>query len=111
MRSEVSAAFAHLIQFFHISQHREARTVAHTCLLALAYAAEFLMLIQALATLGRGRRVFRTGLTSMISKRGPRNFYKGKGVSSVGKHTNKGEALEKHVCVMAHAMADDALGI
>lgn len=48
------------------------------------------MLIQALATLGRGRRVPRTGLSQLISKRGPRNFYKGKGVAAVGKHLSKG---------------------
>ena len=41
---------------------------------------------------GRGsRRVPKTGFTALTSKIGPKNFYKGKGVPSVGHHTRKGE--------------------
>lgn len=39
---------------------------------------------------GRGRRVPRQGLLTLTSKRAPRNFYKGKGVKSTGRHTRKG---------------------
>jgi len=39
---------------------------------------------------GRGRKVPRQGLLVLNSKRGPRNFYKGKGVKSTGKSNSKG---------------------
>lgn len=39
---------------------------------------------------GRGRSVPRQGLLILNSKRGPRNFYKGKGVKNTGKSTSKG---------------------
>ncbi len=39
---------------------------------------------------GRSRRVPREGLMVLNSKRGPKNFYKGKGVKSTGRHTSKG---------------------
>ena len=42
---------------------------------------------------GRGRKVPREGLLVLNSKRGPRNFYKGKGVKNTGKTGNKGERL------------------
>mmetsp|Transcript_10179 Transcript_10179/g.30619 ORF Transcript_10179/g.30619 Transcript_10179/m.30619 type:complete len:86 (-) Transcript_10179:2447-2704(-) len=48
------------------------------------------MLIQALAAFGRARRVPRTGIAQLNSKRGPRNYYKGKGVQPTGRHTRKG---------------------
>lgn len=44
-----------------------------------------------LGGLGRSRRVPRTGLWQLNSKRGPRNFYKGKGVAPTGRHTRKGD--------------------
>jgi Mitochondrial ribosomal protein L27 len=44
-----------------------------------------------LGGLGRSRRVPRTGLWQLNSKRGPRNFYKGKGVEPTGRHTRKGQ--------------------
>lgn len=40
-----------------------------------------------------GRAVPRTGISALTSKRGPRNFYKGKGCKSTGRHTSKGVAL------------------
>ena len=49
-----------------------------------------------LGGLGRSRRVPRTGLWQLNSKRGPRNFYKGKGVAPTGRHTRKGEMPECH---------------
>lgn len=39
---------------------------------------------------GRGRKVPRQGLLVLNSKRGPRNFYKGKGVKNTGISTSKG---------------------
>ena len=42
------------------------------------------------AALGRSRRVPRKGFTLLTSKQGPKNFYKGKGAASTGKHTSKG---------------------
>ena len=46
---------------------------------------------------GRGsRRVPKTGFTALTSKIGPKNFYKGKGVPSVGHHTRKGECSLEH---------------
>ena len=58
---------------------------------------------------GRGRRVPRNGLLILNSKRGPRNFYKGKGVKNTGKSGNKGERLQGemmdgHVCPAANAV-------
>lgn len=49
-----------------------------------------------LGGLGRSRRVPRTGLWQLNSKRGPRNFYKGKGVAPTGRHTRKGEMPACH---------------
>lgn len=43
---------------------------------------------------GRGRRVPRKGFTQLTSKLGPKGYYRGKGVPSVGHHTRKGEAAE-----------------
>ena len=43
---------------------------------------------------GRGRKVPRAGWLVLNSKRAPRNFYKGKGVRSVGKHTKKGDVTQ-----------------
>ena len=37
-----------------------------------------------------GRRVPRKGFTQLTSKLGNKNYYKGKGVPSVGHHTRKG---------------------
>lgn len=37
-----------------------------------------------------GRAVPRTGIKILTSKRGPRNYYKGKGCKSTGRHTSKG---------------------
>lgn len=37
-----------------------------------------------------GRAVPKTGISALTSKRGPRNFYKGKGCKSTGRHTSKG---------------------
>ena len=44
------------------------------------------------ALIGRARRVPRVGYTQLTSKNGPRNFYKGKGVPSVGRKTSKGRS-------------------
>lgn len=43
------------------------------------------------AALGRARRVPRTGFTRLTTKQGPRGYYKGKGATPTGHHTNKGE--------------------
>ena len=51
------------------------------------------MVTGTLALLARGRRVPRTGWAQLTSKIGPKNFYKGKGVPSAGKHTSKGERV------------------
>ena len=40
---------------------------------------------------GRGRRISAKGFTQLTSKTGPKNYYKGKGVPTVGHHTRKGE--------------------
>lgn len=48
------------------------------------------MLTNLLSALARSRRVPRKGFTQLTSKRGNKNFYKGKGVQPVGHHTNKG---------------------
>lgn len=37
-----------------------------------------------------GRAVPRTGIKILTSKRGPRNYYKGKGCKPTGRHTSKG---------------------
>jgi hypothetical protein len=37
-----------------------------------------------------GRAVPKSGIGALTSKRGPRNFYKGKGCKSTGRHTSKG---------------------
>jgi large subunit ribosomal protein L41 len=37
-----------------------------------------------------GRAVPRTGIKILTSKRGPRDYYKGKGCKSTGRHTSKG---------------------
>jgi large subunit ribosomal protein L41 len=50
-----------------------------------------------------GRAVPKSGIGALTSKRGPRNFYKGKGCKSTGRHTSKGayvlmeEKLPKYV--------------
>lgn len=46
------------------------------------------------AALGRSRRVTRVGFTRLTTKQGPRNYYKGKGAPSTGKHDRKGTVLE-----------------
>ena len=51
------------------------------------------MLRSALLAFTRGRKVPRTGYTVLTSKRGPRDFYKGKGAQPTGKHTRKGLLL------------------
>ena len=51
------------------------------------------MLRSALLAFTRGRKVPRTGYTILTPKRGPRDFYKGKGAQPTGKHTRKGAAL------------------
>lgn len=48
------------------------------------------MLSGFLTAVAKGRRVTRTGFTVLNSKRGNKNFYKGKGVQSTGTHTSKG---------------------
>lgn len=48
------------------------------------------MLQYLLAAAVRGRSVPRTGFTALNSKRGPKNFYKGKGAEPTGRHTRKG---------------------
>lgn len=56
------------------------------------------MLSGLLAAFVRGRRVPRRGFETVLSsKRGNKNFYKGKGVPSMGRHTRKGgyELLER----------------
>lgn len=40
-----------------------------------------------------GRAVPRTGIKILTSKRGPRNYYKGKGCKSTGRHTSKGTII------------------
>ncbi|KAK9818441.1 hypothetical protein WJX74_000878 [Apatococcus lobatus] len=42
------------------------------------------------AVRGSTRRVPRAGATQLNSKRGPRNYYKGKGARATGRHTSKG---------------------
>ncbi len=39
---------------------------------------------------GSTRRVSRAGAAQLNSKRGPRNYYKGKGAKATGQHTSKG---------------------
>ncbi|CAL5219143.1 g920 [Coccomyxa viridis] len=39
---------------------------------------------------GRGRRIPSKGFTQLTSKTGPKGYYKGKGVPTVGHHTRKG---------------------
>ena len=53
-----------------------------------------------LGGLGRSRRVPRTGLWQLNSKRGPRDFYKGKGVAPTGRHTRKGEVPERRTQIV-----------
>ena len=50
------------------------------------------MLRGALLAFTRGRKVPRTGYTVLTPKRGPRDYYKGKGAQPTGKHTRKGAA-------------------
>ncbi len=50
------------------------------------------MLRSALLAFTRGRKVPRTGYTVLTPKRGPRDYYKGKGAQPTGKHTRKGAA-------------------
>lgn len=49
-----------------------------------------------LGGLGRARKVPRSGLWQLTSKRGPRNFYKGKGCLPTGQHTRKGVLHDMH---------------
>ena len=42
------------------------------------------------AVRGTTRRVPRAGAAQLNSKRGPRNYYKGKGAKATGRHTSKG---------------------
>jgi large subunit ribosomal protein L41 len=51
------------------------------------------MLRSALLAFTRGRKVPRTGYTVLTPKRGPRDYYKGKGAQPTGKHTRKGVPL------------------
>lgn len=44
------------------------------------------------AVRGSTRRVPRLGASQLNSKRGPRNYYKGKGARAVGRHTSKGQS-------------------
>lgn len=48
------------------------------------------MLRAALLAFGRGRKVPRIGYTQLTSKRGPKDYYKGKGALATGVHTRKG---------------------
>ena len=42
---------------------------------------------------GRGRRIPSKGFTQLTSKTGPKGYYKGKGVPTVGHHTRKGRPM------------------
>ena len=57
------------------------------------------MFQQLLSAAVRGRRVPRKGFTALNSKRGPQNFYKGKGAEPTGKHTRKGKCFLHALCV------------
>jgi len=57
----------------------------------------------------RGRLVPRTGLSQLTGKRGNKNYYKGKGCRTMGRHTRKGKYIlmeEK----MPDYMVPDLLG-
>ena len=57
------------------------------------------MLRELLAATARGA----TKVKQLSPKRGPRNYYKGKGAASVGHHTKKGEiqsACETSICLL-----------
>jgi hypothetical protein len=60
---------------------------------------------------GRGRRVPRKGFTQLTSKLGPKGYYRGKGVPSVGHHTRKGEAADGavHAWSTAECQSDQHL--